>query len=67
MRIPGSVSDRQRAQRDSDEVHNDSRNLATIKAILRNEGVDNSGSEEHCNRYLYFAVQKEHGESLDDK
>ena len=35
MRIPGNVFDRQHAQRDSDELHNDSRNLAISLAILR--------------------------------
>ena len=46
MSIPGNVFDRQHAQRDSDELHNDSRNLATSLAILRTEGIDTSGSEE---------------------
>ena len=46
MSIPGNAFDRQHAQRDPDELHNDSRNLATSLVILRKEGVENSGSEE---------------------
>ena len=46
MSIPGTVFDRQHARRDSDELHNDSRNLAISLAILRTEGIDNGGSEE---------------------
>ena len=41
MSIPGNVFDRQHAQRDSDELHNDPRNLATST-----EGIEHSGSEE---------------------
>ena len=33
MSIPGNVSDRQHARRDPDELHNDSRNLATPSGI----------------------------------
>ena len=46
MSILGNVFDRQHAQRDPEELHNDSRNLATSLAILRKEGIGNSGSEE---------------------
>ena len=46
MSISGNVFDRLHAQRDSDELHSDSRNLATSLAILRTEGIENSGSEE---------------------
>ena len=46
MSTPGNVFDRQHVQRDPDELHNDSRNLATSLVILRKEGVENSGSEE---------------------
>ena len=46
MSIPGNVFDCQYARRDPDEIHNDSRNLATSVAILRREGIENSGSEE---------------------
>ena len=46
MSIPGNVFDRQHAQRDSDELHGDSRDLAISLAILRTEGIENSGSEE---------------------
>ena len=33
MSIPGNVFDRQHARRDPDEVHDDSRNLATSSGI----------------------------------
>ena len=33
MSIPGNVFDRQHAERDPDELHNDSRNLATPSGI----------------------------------
>ena len=33
MSIPGNVSDRQHARRDPDELHNDSRNLATPSGV----------------------------------
>ena len=46
MSIPGNVSDRQHARRDPEELHNDSRNLGISLAILRTEGLQNSGSEE---------------------
>ena len=46
MSIPGNVFDCQHAQRDRDELHNYSRNLATLLAILRLEGIEKSGSEE---------------------
>ena len=46
MSIPGNVFDRQHARRDPDELHNDSRNLATLSSIVRKEGIENSGSEE---------------------
>ena len=46
MSILGNVFDCQHARRDPDELQNDSRNLATSLAILRKEGMKNSGSEE---------------------
>ena len=46
MSIPGNVFDRQHAQRDSDELHKDPRNLAISLAILGTKGIENSGSEE---------------------
>ena len=46
MSIPGNAFDRQHARRDSDELHNDSRNLAISLAILRSEGIEKIGSEE---------------------
>ena len=46
MRILGNVFDCQQARRDHDELHNDSRNLATSFAILRTEGNEKSESEE---------------------
>ena len=44
--IPGKVFVRQHARRDSDELRNDSRNLAISLAILRAEGIENGGSED---------------------
>ena len=44
--IPGNAFDRQHARRDSDELHNDSRNLAMSLSILRSEGIEKIGSEE---------------------
>ena len=46
MSIPGNVFDCQHDRRDPDELHNDSRNLATPLAILRKEGIEKSVSEE---------------------
>ena len=46
MSIPGNGFDRQNARRDPDELHNDSRNLATLLGILRTEGIEKSESEE---------------------
>ena len=44
--IPGNVFDCQPAQRAPEELHNDSRNLATPSGIQRREGIEKSGSEE---------------------
>ena len=46
MSIPGNVFDCQHARRDPDELHNDSRHLATSSAILKTEGIEKSESEE---------------------
>ena len=45
MSILGYVVDRQHAQRNSDELHNDSR-LAASSGIQRREGIEKSGSQE---------------------
>ena len=46
MNILGNVFDRLHARRDSDALHNDSRNLAIKLAILKTEGIEKSWSEE---------------------
>ena len=46
MSILGNVFDCQRARREPDELHNDSRNLAISLAILRTEGIEKNESEE---------------------
>ena len=46
MSIPGDVFDCQPARRVPEELHNDSRNLATPLGIQRREGIEKSGSEE---------------------
>ena len=46
MSIPGNFFDCQHARLESDELHNDSRNLATSSAMLRTEGMEKSESEE---------------------
>ena len=68
MSIPGNVSDRQHARRDPEELHNDLRNLAISLAILRTEGLENSGSEEPLQSMplLCFSVRARR-KSLDDK
>ena len=68
MSIPGNVFDRQHAQRDADELHNGSRNLAISLAILRTEGIENGGSEEPLQSILLpcFSVRTRR-KSLDDK
>ena len=53
--ILGNVFDCQAAPRVPQESHNDSRNLATSSGIHRREGIEKSGSENHCNQYLYLA------------
>ena len=44
--ILGNVLDCQHARRNPDELHNDSRNVATSSAILSTEGIEKSESEE---------------------
>ena len=39
LSIPRNFFDRQHARRGPEELHNDSRNLATSLAILRKEGI----------------------------
>ena len=46
MSISGDVPDCQPARCDPDEVHNNSKNLATSSGLLRREGIEKSGSEE---------------------
>ena len=46
MNTHGNVFDWQHAPWDPDELHNDSRNLATSLATLRTEEIEKSGSEE---------------------
>ena len=46
MSILGKVFDRLHARRDSEELHNDSRNLAISLAILRAEEIEKNGSKE---------------------
>ena len=46
MSFPGSVFDCQLVRRVPEELHNDSRNLATPSGIQRREGVEKRGSEE---------------------
>ena len=46
MCFPGKVFDCQHARRAHDELHSDSRNLATPTGIKRREGIEKSGSEE---------------------
>ena len=64
--IPGNVFDRQHAQRDSDELHKYSRNLAISLAILRAEGIENSGSEEPLRPIPCFSIRARRN-SPDDK
>ena len=46
MSIPGNVFDCQSARQVPEELHNDSRNLATPLGIQRREGFEKSGREE---------------------
>ena len=55
MSISRNVFDRLHARRDSDEKINDSRNLTTSVAILRKEGIENSGSEEPLQSILLLS------------
>ena len=64
--IPGNVFDRQHAQRVPEELHNDSRNLATPTGIKRREQTEcrKVGAKNHCNQYLYLAFQGEQREKV---
>ena len=73
MSIPGNVSDRQHAQRDSDELYNYSRHLATPSGIADDvkdsgkEGLENSGSGESLHSIpLPCSSVRERRKSLDD-
>ena len=68
MSISGNVFDCQHARRDPDELHNDSRILAISLAFLRQEGIENSGSEEPLQSTLLscFSVRARR-KRLDDK
>ena len=48
---------RQHARRDSDELHNDSRNLAISIAILRTEEIEKMRAKNHSNQYSYLAFR----------
>ena len=66
--IPGDVFDRHYAQQDSDELHNDSRNLAISLAFLRTVGIENSGSEEPLqSMFLPCFSLRARRKSLDDR
>ena len=61
MSVLGNVFDRLHARRDSDEKNINSRNLTTSVAILRKEGIENSGCEEQLQSILllsFFAEGK---------
>ena len=58
MSISRNVFDRLHARRDSDEKINDSRNLTTSVAILRKEGIENSGSEEPLQSILLLSFSR---------
>ena len=75
MSIPGNLFfDCLHARRDSEEVHNDSGNLATHRKslmtsrILRKGGIENSGSEEQLQLTLLpcFSIRARR-KRLDDK
>ena len=59
MRYLGNVFDRQHARRDPGAFHNDSRILSTSLAVLRTEGIENSGCEEQLQSIpsLCFSVR----------
>ena len=71
MIFAGNASHRQHAQRDPEELHNYSRNLATLLEIAVDvEDSEKSrklrivGAKNHCNQYLYLAFQKERVENV---
>ena len=55
--IPGNVLDCQLARRDPDELHHDSRNLATPSGFLRREGIGKSESVEPLQSILLPSFQ----------
>ena len=57
MSIPGSVIDCQPAPRVPEESYINSRKLATSLAILKREGIENSGSEEPLQSIFLFCFQ----------
>ena len=65
MSIPGKVFDCQHAHRDRDELHNYSRNLATLLAILRPQGIEKSGSEEPLRSIPFSCLPMTARHSLD--
>ena len=67
MSIPGSVFDCQLARRVPEELHNDSRNLATSSAILRSEGIERGGCEEPLQSILLPCLSVRARKSLDDR
>ena len=71
MSITGNAFDRQHAQRDPEESHNYSRNLATLLDIAvdvedseRSRKLRIVGAKNHCNQYLYLAFQNERVENV---
>ena len=68
LSIPGNVFDCQPARRVPEELHNDTRNLATTSGIQRREGIEKNGGEEPLQPIhltLLFGTGK--GKSLDDR
>ena len=65
--IPRNVFDCQFARRVSEELHIDSRNLATSWGIHRREGIEKSGSEKQLQTiHLPCFSRESKGKSLDD-
>ena len=70
MSVLGNIFDCQHARRDPDELHNDSRNLATSLVILRREGIENSGERRTIainTFHLAFSVRAKKRKNPDDK
>ena len=49
--------DRQHAQRDLDELYNDSRNLWRWRGFWEKRELRKMGAKNHCNQYLHLAFQ----------